>query len=90
MNLFTPLPPPDDELSIEKQITQLADHFTDYHCINAFLNDSFTSIMSSQVPIKPDVIEGAKQCAEAMQQRGREFKEVLEHVREYAYANKRL
>ena len=81
MNLFSPLPEPDDELPFEQAMTELADQFADYHCINVFLCESFTSVMSSNEPLRPEVILGAKFCGEAIQARGQEIKAMLDCVR---------
>lgn len=86
MNLFEPLPISDSEQTLAHEITQMVDHFAEYSSVNAFLCSSFTSIMSSNEPIRPEVIQGAKQCAETIQARGQELKTILEHIRKRSLA----
>ncbi len=83
-SLFEPIPKADDNMPLAHEITQLADLFAEFNSVNAFLCSSFTSIMSSNEPMKPEVIQGAKQCAEAIQARGQELKDVLEHIRKHS------
>jgi hypothetical protein len=86
MSLFEPIPKPDDQMPLVHEITQLADLFAEFNSVNAFLCSSLTRVMSSHEPIREEIIQGAKQCSEAVQTRGQELKVAIEHIRKRSLA----
>lgn len=62
------------------EFIQLVDDFAEYRCINAFLSSSYTAIMSSHEPIRAEVIQGAKRCAELVQDREFRLKGLLDRI----------
>lgn len=76
-----------DELTLAQEVTVLVDRFAEYNCISAFLNKSFTAVMSANEPMKPAVIEGAKHCAESLEAKAQELKAALDHIHEMCKAD---
>jgi hypothetical protein len=62
------------------ELLLLEDDFAEHACISAFLLASLPAVMSSDNTQQPQVIEGAKLCAERLQARTRELKQQLNHA----------
>ncbi len=76
-----PIQRPEAELTLAQEVTALADRFAEFSSLNAFLCKSLTAVMSANEPLRPDVIEGAKYCAESLDEKALELKRALDHVR---------
>lgn len=72
----------DDDVTMVQEAVELSDRFSEFHKVNAFMCDAFTRVMSSDDPVKEDVLQGARYCAEYMQSRSGELKMAIEHLRE--------
>jgi hypothetical protein len=70
------------EQSLKHELLMLVDDFAEHACISAFLLSALPSVMSSDDAQHPEVIEGAKLCAEMLQSRTRELKQSLDHAYE--------
>ena len=86
MSLFAPIQHSDEEISLSQEIVQLSDNFSEFNKVNAFLCDAFTSVMSSDDPVRDDVLQGAKYCSDYLQFRSRELKEAIDQLRERCVA----
>ncbi len=69
-------------LTLSQEIIQLSDSFNEFSKVNAFLSEAFTSVMSIDEPVKDEVLQGAKYCAESIQSRSKEIKAAIERLRE--------
>lgn len=67
---------------LKHELLLLVDDFSEHTCISAFLLSALPSVMSSDDAQRPEVIEGAKLCAEMLQSRTRELKQSLDHAYE--------
>lgn len=72
----------DDDMTLAQEAVQLSDRFSEFHKVNAFMCDAFTRVMSSEDPVRDDVLQGARYCAEYIQSRSGELKMAIEHLRE--------
>lgn len=72
----------DEDMTLAQEAVQLSDRFSEFHKVNAFMCDAFTSVMSSDDPVREDVLQGARCCAEYIQTRSGELKMAIEHLRE--------
>lgn len=82
MNRLLPMQSADEELSLSQEAVQLSDNFAEFNKVNAFLCEAFTSVMSSDDPVREEVLQGAKYCAEFIQSRSQELKEAIDQLRE--------
>jgi len=82
MDLFMPNPNDEVELTLSQEIILLSDSFTEFSKVNAFLSEAFTSVMSIDEPVKDEVLQGAKYCAESIQSKSHEIKAAIERLRE--------
>jgi hypothetical protein len=64
-------------LPLLHELLLLTDDLAEYSCVSAFLCSAMTAVMSSEEPVPPEVIEGAKWHAEMLQSRTRELKQNL-------------
>ncbi|MDH2916064.1 MAG: hypothetical protein PXX77_04220 [Gallionella sp.] len=71
----------DDGMTIAQEVVQLADSFAEFHKVNSFMCDAFTSVMSSNDPVKEDVLQGARYCAEYLQSRSGELMMEIKHLK---------
>lgn len=72
----------DDDMTLAQEAVQLSDRFAEFHKVNAFMCDAFTRVMSCDDPVKEDVLQGARYCAEYLQSKSGELKMAIEHLRE--------
>ncbi len=82
MSMFGSKQRTNEELPIEQEIIQLDDSFNEFICVNAFLCEALTSVMSSNEPMKDEVIQGAKYCTGSLRSKSQELKEAIKHLRE--------
>ena len=82
MPLFSSIRQPDDKLSLAQELVQFSDHFAEFVCINAFLSDAFSSMLSKQDEMNDEIIRGAQYCSGSLRTRSFELKSELDQVRE--------
>ncbi len=68
--------------SLKHELLLLVDDFAEHTCISAFLLSALPAVMSSDDAQRPEVIEGAKLCADRLQSRTRELKQSLDQAYE--------
>lgn len=81
-DLFSSPQQTDSDLGLEQEVVQLSDRFTEFICINAFLCDSFTSMLAEQEALSNEVVRGALYCSEALKTRSVDLKREFDHLRE--------
>lgn len=81
-NLFSSFQQTDGDLGLEQEAVQLSDLFTEFVCINAFLCDSFTSMLAKQEAMNDEVVRGALYCSDALKARSVDLKVEFDHLRE--------
>lgn len=72
----------DVDLGLEQEVVQLSDQLTEFVCINAFLCDSFTSMLAKQEAMSDEVVRGALYCSEALKTRSVDLKREFDQLRE--------
>ncbi len=66
--------------SLKHELLLLVDDFAEHTCISAFLLSALPAVMASDDAQRPEVIEGAKICAQMLQSRTQELKRSLDHA----------
>jgi hypothetical protein len=82
MDLFKPMSPSPEEMTLEEEIVHLADRFAEFASINAFICASMTSVMSADDSVPEDVLQGARRCSDAIRSRSLEMKVAMDQFRE--------
>jgi len=82
MDLFKSKSPSPEEMTLEEEIIHLADSFSEFIAINAFMSASLTSVMSSDDSVPEDVLQGARRCSDAVRSRSQEMKVAMDKFRE--------
>jgi hypothetical protein len=85
-DLFSSLQQTDGDLGLEQEVVQLSDRFTEFVCINAFLCDSFTSMLAKQEAMSDEVVRGALYCSETLKIRSVDLKNEFDHLREQIWS----
>lgn len=62
------------------EFIELVDEYAELHSLTSFLCSAMTSVMSPDVPVREEMILGAKNCVEMLQQRLQDFKEGLDKL----------
>ncbi len=68
------------EQPLQHELLLLTDAFAEHTCISAFMLSALTAVMSVDDAQQPEVVAGAKLCADALQTRTRELKLQLDHA----------
>ena len=72
----------DKSRALSDALLQLTDEFAEFACVNAFLTSSFVAVMSSDEPVRAEVIQGAKRCAEMIQSQSQAIQTAINQLRE--------
>ncbi len=58
----------------------LTDAFAEHICVSAFLMRALPAVLASEDTQIPEIVEGARLCADMLQSRTRELKQSLDHA----------
>jgi len=82
MDLFRSISPSPEEMTLEEEIIHLADSFSEFVSINAFMSASMAAVMSADDSVPEDVLQGARRCSDAIRFRSQEMKGAIDQFRE--------
>ncbi len=68
------------EQPLKHELLLLSDAFAEHTCLSAFTLAALTAVMSVDDAQQPEVVAGAKLCADALQARTKELKLRLDHA----------
>ncbi len=81
-DLFSSTQQTDGNSGLKQEVIQLSDLFAEFVCINAFLCDSFTSMLAKHEALSDEVVRGALYCSEALKTRSVDLKNEFDQLRE--------
>jgi len=81
MDLFRSMSPSPEEMTLEEEIIHLADSFSEFVSINAFMSASMAAVMSADDSVPEDVLQGARRCSDAIRSRSQEMKVAMDKFR---------
>lgn len=67
---------------LKHELLLLTDAFAEHTCASAFMLNALVAVMSVDDAQQPEVVAGAKLCADMLQARTRELKQQLTHAYE--------
>lgn len=82
MDLFRSMSPSPEEMTLEEEIIHLADSFSEFVSINAFMSASMAAVMSADDSVPEDVLQGARRCSDAIRSRSQEMKVAMDKFRD--------
>ena len=65
---------------LKHELLLLTDAFAEHTCLSAFTLAALTAVMSVDDAQQPEVVAGAKLCADMLQARTKELKQQLDHA----------
>ncbi len=69
-----------NDQSLMRELVLLEDDFAEHACISAFVLNALTAVMSCDDAQQPEVVAGAKLCADTLQARTKELKQRLDQA----------
>ncbi len=60
---------PNQASDLDQALVRLEDESAEFYCLQSFLCSAFTAVMSSNHAMRVEVIQGARQCSEMLEER---------------------
>ena len=77
---------PQGKHTLQWDVIELVDEYAELHSIASFLCGAMVSVMSPNMPVREDMIQGAKCCVDMLQERLQGFKEGMGKLSKRAVA----
>ncbi len=72
----------EESLSLAQELTDFSDKFTEFLCVNSFLNESLAVLMSELAGNTSESARGARYCIDALHLRSSNLKSALDRFRQ--------
>lgn len=74
---------------LSTEVINLVDEYAELHSLTSFLCSAMASVMSPDVPVRKEMVYGAKNCVDMLQLRLQDFKEGLDQLSKHVLAESR-